>query len=598
DQIIMTPGKRTANSTTIVVERRPIAIKDQQENLHVAGGAHKGIVINKNTVAVEDDPTPAQLSLEFCVYLISAATNMHTKESRQLRFWFKEVVSESDQPKVAQEFFKQLVAPFEFPRDYVGFIKKIMKLMQQDYPTLRKIEVELKQLGQSSQPPPDAAKQGTILLSVGIKGKPKKVKGMMDQDVSLTEIEVTSSRLLEMIESAYPNPLSVSEMAKQTHSEKSKVFLLLSELQASGMVKTVNGNESFTRVVQNENKVKVVKQMPKIVKAKQPTIAIITSQYCEKLAVDAMMDDQETFVRYTTVGAYLFIYSIGNIIHTYSWCLTYFVSLSGESNIYTLGNIGQHRVVCTKLPTVGHTREALIASGSTTTRLLGTFQAVEFVILVGLGGGVPHYTDHARHVRLGDVVVSSPIPPNNNTHRLSFFNSLRDIYTYFNITQSIQGEENPSQAVWNDYITDGISKLSKDGVNFARPSEDTDKLYMSLGGSDVIEVTHPTGSSENGRQIGKPVIHLGPIAAGRQVSKDDQLRQDFATRFGILAFDMEYDAVIESVYGNRKDSYLIVRGIADYKDGSRKKEWQPYASLAAAAFTKAVICSMTLSNDD
>ncbi len=37
---------------------------------------------------------------------------------------------------------------------------------------------------------------------------------MIDQDVSLTEIEVTSSRLLEMIESAYPNPLSVSEIAK------------------------------------------------------------------------------------------------------------------------------------------------------------------------------------------------------------------------------------------------------------------------------------------------------------------------------------------------------------------------------------------------
>lgn len=32
--------------------------------------------------------------------------------------------------------------------------------------------------------------------------------------MSLTEIEVTSTRLLEMIESAYPNPLSVSEMAR------------------------------------------------------------------------------------------------------------------------------------------------------------------------------------------------------------------------------------------------------------------------------------------------------------------------------------------------------------------------------------------------
>ncbi len=84
---------------------------------------------------------------------------------------------------------------------------------------------------------------------------------------------------------------------------------------------------------------------------------------------------------------------------------------TGESNVYTLGNIGPHRVVCTKLPSVGHTREAMIAAGSTTTRLLGTFQAVEFVFLVGVGGGVPHYTDYARHVRLGDVVVSSPNPP-------------------------------------------------------------------------------------------------------------------------------------------------------------------------------------------
>ena len=62
-----------------------MVIKDQQENLHVAGGAHKGIVINKNASAVEEDPTPPELLLEFCVFLVSAATKMHTKESRQLR---------------------------------------------------------------------------------------------------------------------------------------------------------------------------------------------------------------------------------------------------------------------------------------------------------------------------------------------------------------------------------------------------------------------------------------------------------------------------------------------------------------------------------
>lgn len=36
----------------------------------------------------------------------------------------------------------------------------------------------------------------------------------------------------------------------------------------------------------------------------------------------------------------------------------------------------------------------------------GTFQKVDYVILVGVGGGVPHYTDYKKHVRLGDVVIS------------------------------------------------------------------------------------------------------------------------------------------------------------------------------------------------
>ncbi len=39
---------------------------------------------------------------------------------------------------------------------------------------------------------------------------------------------------------------------------------------------------------------------------------------------------------------------------------------------------------------------------------LGTFQDVEYVILVGVAGGVPHYTDAEQHVRLGDVVVAAP----------------------------------------------------------------------------------------------------------------------------------------------------------------------------------------------
>jgi len=47
--------------------------------------------------------------------------------------------------------------------------------------------------------------------------------------------------------------------------------------------------------------------MPKLVSSAEPYIAIITAQYIEKLAVDAMMTNKETFVRYTTVGKTFYI---------------------------------------------------------------------------------------------------------------------------------------------------------------------------------------------------------------------------------------------------------------------------------------------------
>ena len=49
----------------------------------------------------------------------------------------------------------------------------------------------------------------------------------------------------------------------------------------------------------------------------QPTIAIITVHYFEKMAVDAMMTNKQTFVRYATVGKEIFCI----IIRCSSFCL-------------------------------------------------------------------------------------------------------------------------------------------------------------------------------------------------------------------------------------------------------------------------------------
>lgn len=45
-----------------------------------------------------------------------------------------------------------------------------------------------------------------------------------------------------------------------------------------------------------------MKNIPSQIDGTKPTVAIITSKYYEKLAVDAMMENKTTFVKYKTEG--------------------------------------------------------------------------------------------------------------------------------------------------------------------------------------------------------------------------------------------------------------------------------------------------------
>lgn len=93
-----------------------------------------------------------------------------------------------------------------------------------------------------------------------------------------------------------------------------EVALHLSKLQSRQLVKAME-HGAFTRQQSQDTQITIVKQMPTMASAKQPTIAIITAQYCEKLAVDAMIENKETFVRYTTVGKFtVTVYPISLII--------------------------------------------------------------------------------------------------------------------------------------------------------------------------------------------------------------------------------------------------------------------------------------------
>ncbi|XP_014244007.1 uncharacterized protein LOC106663602 isoform X1 [Cimex lectularius] len=605
EKIIMTPKGKTANSTRLLIERKAISEEEaKNDKMHVAGGDHAGIVINK-TVADDVEDTIPEISIQFLVFLVNGQTGSHTHESRKLLFWFKPQVPVHERATVAQEFFKELVSPQNFPRDYVGFIKMLMKLMQNRHPTVRKLEIELKQLEQAKFP--NRPTRPNCLL-IDLKDYDSELSVSSDDSIVGKQVMLTQEKVLEMIEAAYPNPVTVEDLSKEHNWEQDLVTQTLDKLKEKQLVKAME-HGAFTRVIQHEQNIKIVKTMPAIVSSKQPTIAIITAQYCEKLAVDAMMDNKETFVRYTTVG--------GNPnMDGFSMKPSFIKSTRfGESNVYTLGNIGSHRIVCTKLPTLGYTREAVTSAGNTTTRLLGTFQKVDYVFLVGVGGGVPHYTDYTKHVRLGDVIVSCATQP--NTYAYTYCESVKSgnnndlIFEYKhhnpasldlqNVARQLKEEYNAeNKTPWFDCMVDALEILKEQSEHdFHRPSIETDKLYMAIGEKDVIEVSHPQPSDETdaSRLEGCPRLHLGPIACGRGVSKDARLREAFSLQTQALAFDFESDSVVESIVGNCRDNWTLVRGIADYKDGQKKGPWQPFASLAAAAVMKSIICAMEPSSD-
>ncbi|CAH0729333.1 unnamed protein product, partial [Brenthis ino] len=275
EKVIMTPKSKTPTSTVLIVERK-VAEAEPSDKIHVAGGDHTGIIINKEKIYENGVTEPCHAQLEFCVYLVSAVTGNHTREARGLRFWFKPEVSRDECPYQAQAFFRELVSPQDFPKDYVGFIKKIIKLMQNKYHQLKLLEVELRQEG--SGPPPPAFMEESMV----------------------NQTYISEQKVLDMIENAYPNPLSVEDFVTAGKWSKADVKDALESLEEKGLTRLMSDG---VYVRQHSIDTQVVKQMPTLCSSRQPTIAVVTALYCEKQAVDAMMDNQETYVRYTTVGS-------------------------------------------------------------------------------------------------------------------------------------------------------------------------------------------------------------------------------------------------------------------------------------------------------
>jgi nucleoside phosphorylase len=80
------------------------------------------------------------------------------------------------------------------------------------------------------------------------------------------------------------------------------------------------------------------------------------------------------------------------------------------------------------------------------------------------------------------------------------------------------------------------------------------------------------------------VVHYGTIASGNQVMRNgierDRVSRDLG---GVLCFEMEAAGLMNTF------PCLIIRGICDYADSHKNKQWQSYAAVAAAACAKELL---------
>ncbi|KAG9645619.1 purine and uridine phosphorylase, partial [Aureobasidium melanogenum] len=275
---------------------------------------------------------------------------------------------------------------------------------------------------------------------------------------------------------------------------------------------------------------------------------------------------------------------------------------ANDINGYTLGEMAGHNVVIAVLP---HGKYGLCSATSVAANMLNSFPNIRVGLMVGIGGGAP---TAKRDIRFGDVVVSSP---ENHTG---------GVYQY-DFGKTIQGREFQQTGFLNEppaVVLTAVSVLKstyeseghdiEDRINailekkpilrkkYSRPAQGTDRLYKST-------IVHPHGSEGDCRQLcggqphvmvqrpkredeNDPSIHYGIIASANQLMKDATIRDTLAKEKGILCFEMEAAGLMNGF------PCLVVRGICDYSDSHKNKDWQGYAAMTAAAYAKNLLTRM------
>ncbi|TLD09815.1 hypothetical protein PspLS_11627 [Pyricularia sp. CBS 133598] len=292
---------------------------------------------------------------------------------------------------------------------------------------------------------------------------------------------------------------------------------------------------------------------------------------------------------------------------------------NGDSNTYTTGRIGNHAVVLLLLPKIG--MEAAAAGARS---LQSSYINIKLALLVGVCGALPQIS--GRNAFLGDVIISKSIVNYDLGRQYPDKFVVRS-------TEDILGQPNndirgllaclEGEYEFGRLQMSAVAKLAslqakaieeKRRTKYTIPPDDTDKMFppdykhmhyendcddcyaepsrfceaasklscIDSGCEASMSVWRQNRQQERPAKL-VPQVFIGSIACGNAVMKSGEHRNAVAEEHKVIAFEMEGAGAWSEV------PCIIVKGICDYADSHKNKQWQNFAAATAASVAVAIL---------
>ncbi|RSL96277.1 hypothetical protein CEP52_011562 [Fusarium oligoseptatum] len=268
-----------------------------------------------------------------------------------------------------------------------------------------------------------------------------------------------------------------------------------------------------------------------------------------------------------------------------------------DENSYVLGSIKQHNIVMPVLPEYG-----ISSATSAVKSMISTFPKLRFVLMVGIGGGVP---SKRNDIRLGDVVVSEPDGQGGGVIQYDMGRMEFDTFVRVGVMNKPPKlllstlrtlRSDPKQGKNLSKILKKALEKFDDQEYWAYPGSKNDILfkpdYPHRGGDDCDACNEDQNAKNmverKPRKSDNPKIHYGNIGSGNMVMKDALMRDKIAEKENVSCFEMEAAGLMNEW------PCLVIRGISDYADSHKNGNWKQYAAMAASAYARMLLLEVPL----